>query len=228
MKLNMMNRKLTPILILILALAFVHNSSYAQPVNESNPRRFVNGNILTSKEFPNIQVQVDKAFQYLGKFQFTIHGMAKGERYVFAELKANKIKRLFIFQFEEFLPESTETYNYSFKDALDMGGYKFKQNTFAFSNQQSKNENPTNEGTLTADFLAGKGYLLEDELMASRFVTVPDAERKHELILFYIESIQDSGQRLEEFYKGDEKTAIWDQISKELTQRSTENFVILK
>lgn len=224
----MINSRFIRLLRIVLILTLVCSSSPAQPAKENNLHRFVEGNILVSTKFPNIQIEVDKAFQYLGKFEFMIQDIAKGERYIFAEVKAKRIQRLFIAQFEEILPDSAETYNYSFKDALTIGSHKFKQNTFAFSNQQSKQENPKNEGALTADFLTAKGYLLEDELMSSRFVTVPDAERKHELILFYIENIQDSGHRLKEFYEGDERTATWEQISKELTARSVKDFAILK
>lgn len=190
--------------------------------------RSVKGNILTSSEFPIIRVRVEKAFRYVGKFSFTIEGIAQGERYVFVDSEDRHVERLFIFQFEEILPESDETYNYSFTNALDLKGHKFIHGTYAHSNQATRRNNPNNEGTLTADFLEEKGYIVEDEYMMSRFVTVPDAERKHELILFYIENIGPTGHRLTEFYKGEEETPIWKEISRELAERSFENFVILE
>jgi hypothetical protein len=64
--------------------------------------------------------------------------------------------------------------------------------------------------------------------MMSRFVTVPDDERKHELILFYVENVSETGHRLQEFYEGESDTQIWQEISRGLTRRSFENFSILK
>ncbi len=211
-----------------IAVAMVSTFAPAQEVGGANLRRFVKGRVLVSSGLPDIRVKVSKAFRYVGKFDFTIRDVAKGERYVFAETEGRKIKRLFIAQFEAILPASAVTYNYSFKDALTLGGHKFRQNTFAYSNRESRRENPLGEGALTADFLSRKGYTLEDELMMSRFVTVPDAARKHELILFYVENVSGSGHRLQEFYAGDTETPVWQEISRGLTGRSLENFSVSK
>ena len=176
-----------------------------------------------------IRVQVDQVFRYVGKFSFTVEGIARGERYVFVDAEERHVNRLFIFQFEEILPESKETYNYSFKDALDLNRHKFRHGTYAYSNQETRRNNPKDEGALTADFLEKDGYILEDEYVMSRFVTVPDPERKHELILFYIENIHPTGHHLNELYEGEaEETPLWKEISKELTKRSFENFSILE
>jgi hypothetical protein len=190
--------------------------------------RSVKNNILTSSEFPDIQVRLDKAFRYVGKFDFTIENIARGERYVFVDSKGRNVRRMFIFQFEEIIPESKETYNYSFRDALNLGGHKFRHGTYAYSNKEARRNDPKKEAALTADFLEKKGYVIDDEYMMSRFVTVPDAERKHELILFYLEAVSPTGHRLEEFYKDGEATPIWREISPGLTKRSHENFTVLK
>ncbi len=194
---------------------------------QAHPHRSVRENVLTSDDFPNIRVKVDPAFHYVGSFSFTIPGMAAGERYVFAEAVDHRVNRLFIAQFEGILPTSAETYNYSFADSLELGGYRFRQNTFAFSNQKGGQENPASEGPLTVDFLIRNGYAVADEMMASRFVTVPDPERKHELILFYMESIPGAGHRLEEFYQGEDRTPLWQELSQILTNRARESFTVL-
>ncbi len=224
----MLNRKLVIGILMLLMLSSLPIYSHTDIRNEDNPRRFVRGNVLVSSEFPKIQVRLDKAFRYAGKFDFTIEGIAKGERYIFVDCKGRHIKRTFIFQFEAILPESKETYNYSFRDALNLGGHKFRHGTYAHSYEEAKRNSPKNEAALTAKFLEEKGYVLEDEYMMSRFVTVPDRERKHELILFYIENSRNTGHRLEEFYKGEEETPIWKEVSERLTKRSFENFTVLK
>ncbi len=187
----------------------------------------VKENVLVSDGFPKIRVKVDPRFRYVGSFSFVIPGMAEGERYVFVDARAERVNRLFIAQFEGILPTSTETYNYGFATALSLGGHRFRENTFAFSNRKGREENPASEGPLTVDFLTRNGYVVEDEMMASRLVTVPDPERKHELILFYMESIAGSGHRLEAFYQGDDRTPLWQGLSQDLTKRALESFRIL-
>jgi hypothetical protein len=190
--------------------------------------RRVRGNKLISDTLPKITVEVDRDFTYVGRFDFKIRDVAAGERFVFVDAgKDKKVRRLFLAQFEGFLPSNTHTYNYNFDNAALMNGHKFRQNTWAYSNAASEMENPQNEGVLTARLLREKGYKIEDEFMMSRFVTVPDTERRNEMILYYLENVSTSGRRLSEFYIGDEETQVWREISKGLTGRSLKAFRIV-
>ncbi len=191
-------------------------------------RRSVEANTLISTALPEIRVRVHRAFNYLGKITFKIRDVAQGERYIFAEASDSAITRLFIAQFEGFLPDNTLTYNYNFQNALQLGKHRFKHNTFAFSNREAQTENPQGEAALTAAFLHEKGFTFEDEWMMSRYVNVPDTERRHELILFYIESVSSTGKRVADFYQGDTETELWQKLSNELAARAMKNFEVLK
>jgi len=164
--------------------------------------RYVDGQILISQKLPKIKIAVDESFAYQGKFDFKIRDVAKGERYISVDSRNNEIKRMFIAQFEFFLPSNDEFYRYSFKNAMEIGSHKFKQNTYAYSNAEAIAANPEGEAALTFKFLTGRGFKIEDELMVSRFVTVAGQDRKHELILFYLENVSESGHKLGEFYEG--------------------------
>ena len=188
--------------------------------------RKVVGKRLISSQFPDLKVDIKGNFKFVGKFDFTIRDVARGERYIFVDARKNKIDRLFIAQFEAILPESPEIYRYNFDQAQKFGQHKFRHNTFAYSNLAAAKENPAGEAALTQKFLDEKGYLLEDELMMSRFVNVPDEAKKHELILFYIENVSPTKHRLAEFYQSDGETEIWRQISRDLTARSLKAFTI--
>jgi len=195
--------------------------------NGQNPERAVSRNVLSSAAFPKIKVRVNGNFKYVGKFGFVIPKMANGQRYVFVDADKNKrVKRLFIFQFEEILKESSEIYRYSFANARKIGSHLFRHNTFAYGNREARRENPHGEGVLTEDFLVKMGYTVEDELMASRFLTVPDAEKKHEMIMFYIENVGETNHLLSDLYHNDERTEIWERIAASLTARSELAFTI--
>jgi len=189
--------------------------------------RRVDGNVLISDSLPAIKIQISKDFRFLGSFPFRIGNIAAGDRFIFAEEHDGTIRRMLIAQFESFLPESTEIYRYSFDDAISLSGFRFRQNTFAFSFKKDVKENPRSESAATLDFLRQKNLNLTDEWMSSRFLTLGDESRRSEMILFYMEPVASTGHHLTEFYKEDSPTELWKRISKELEQRSRASFEIL-
>jgi hypothetical protein len=209
-------------------LAALPFRSAAQPVAPPLPERRVEEGVLISTALPNVRIRVDEAFAYLGSFAFTLRGIAYGERFVFADTSGNRVERLFIAQFEGFLPDNTHTYNYNFSEAETIAGFRFRQNTWAYSNTEAERESPDAEGALTARFIRSRGLNLEDELMMSRFVMVPDAERRHEMILFYLENASGTGHPIASFYDASDNPAPhWREISAGLTDRSRESFSII-
>jgi hypothetical protein len=190
--------------------------------------RCVDDCILVSTGYPEIRFRVDHDFVYLGRFSFQLSQKASGERFVFADTDGRTVQRLVIAQFEGFLPGVAETYNYDFTRAIQLGSHRFRSNSFAFSNAEGRATDPQAEGALTADFLTANGYAFADEWLASRFVTVPGAERKHDLILFYIEAAPLNGVTLKEIYDAaGEPTARWKKLGQELRARALRSFEVL-
>ena len=214
--------------LLFLFFGFLILSCQKDSLNRAEQVRYVNGQILISEKLPPIKIIFEESFAYQGKFDFKIRDIAKGERYIFVDSENYKIKRIFIAQFEGFLPSNSEFYRYRFENATKIGNHKFKQNTYAYSNSESIATNPEGEAALTFKFLREKGFAIEDELMMSRFVTVAGEDRKHELILYYLENVSESGHKLAEFYEENDETLIWQNISKYLTERSLQNFEVIE
>ncbi len=214
--------------ILTTLLVFVILSCQKGSSNKVELERYIKGQNLISKKLPKIKITLDESFAYQGKFDFKISDIAKGERYIFVDSDNYKVKRMFMAQFEGFLASNDEFYRYSFANAMKIGNHKFRQNTYAYSNSESIAMNPEGEAALTFKLLTDKGFTIEDEMMMSRFVTVAGEERKHELILFYVENVSESGHKLIEFYEDDTETQIWQDISKHLTERSLQNFEIIE
>jgi hypothetical protein len=154
----------------------------------SSETRSVKGQRMTSTALPAIVIDVAEPFRYIGKFPFTIGDIASGERLVFVDADGKNVKRLFVMQFESFLPTSTEIYRYDFSNAMILGGHRFRHNLGRYRTSELRAARPGNEAALTHDFLAARGYTLADDLLMSRFVTLGSEDRKSELILFYIET----------------------------------------
>ncbi len=194
---------------------------------DAPPARRVIDRKLVSDALPSLRIQLKQPFHYIGSFSFQIEDMAAGERFVFLETEGKNVRRMFVAQFESILPRSSEIYRYNFENAMKMGQHSFRHNTFAFSVAEARKEAPGKEADLTARFLEQKGFIADDEWMASRFLTLGDESRKHEMILFYMEPVASSGYHLSDFYKGEEETDVWKKLSAELRARSLEAFTIL-
>ncbi|MBX2818622.1 MAG: hypothetical protein KTR29_03040 [Rhodothermaceae bacterium] len=110
-------------------LLFIAQPAIGQSGRPTLPERSVHNNILVSSDLPDIRVAVDPEFTYVGRFDFFIRDVAYGERFVFVDAENKKVQRLFIFQFEGFLPTNTMTYNYNFSQAEEIGGFRFQRDS---------------------------------------------------------------------------------------------------
>ncbi|MDH3649760.1 MAG: hypothetical protein OEQ53_08755 [Saprospiraceae bacterium] len=214
----------------------------AHETKEQISSRYVTNNILISSALPKLEIKVDDAFVFVGKFDFEIiansdeyppelqgEPVAGGDRYVFVSADENqKINKLFIVQFEGFLPQNSFTYNYNFDNAEFMGENKYRHNTWFYDSKKLSEENPNNEGAKTRKFLENKGYDLDDHFMMSRFVGLASEDRKHEIIIFYLEMMkQATGYSLKE-YETSIREDEADSLRNSFIDRSHQSFSIVK
>ncbi len=209
---------------------------------EKTVKRSVGTNVLTSNDLPKIEIKVDNEFRFMGQFNFQIlassdeypkdmqgKAVAVGERYIFAQVNENRsVDKLFIVQFEGFLPENDFIYNYDFSNADFIGENSYRHNTWFYDSKKLAQENPNGEGAKTRAFLEERGYVLEDEFMMSRFVGLASEDRKNEIIIFYLEMLnKTTGISLEEYENSisDEKA---ESIRNSFIGRSRKSFEIIK
>ena len=83
------------------------------------------------------------------------------------------------------------------------------------------------EGKATRAFLERHGLDWPDEQMMSRFVRTVDPARRHDLIVFYNESIADAGLRLAVISDEGAIRPAFRQVADSLTARSLRAFSIL-
>ncbi len=203
--------------------------------------RWVVGNRLISKKDPTIEIEVSDNFQYVGSFEFEIQALtdeyskeakgktiAAGDRFVFVDSDEKRaVKKMFIVQLEGFLDNNEFIYNYDLDNAPYIGDNKYRNNTWFYNSKKAALKNPNDEGALTRKFLIEKGYRIADEFMMSRFVGLASADRKKEIIIFYIEMLQDNTKlNLEEFQNNisEDEAA---RIEQSLIERSKKSFKIV-
>ena len=203
--------------------------------------RLVGANVLISNELPEVTIKVEEEFDYVGNFDFEIiassdeydknllgKAVAAGERFVFVKADANQVvDKLFIVQFEGFLPHLDYTYNYNFDKAEQIGNNKYRHNTWFYNSKKLAEQSPQGEGAKTRAFLEEKGFVLEDEWMMSRFVGLASENRKNEIIIYHLEMLKKTtGYSLEEYENLAKKKA--EKIRNALVKRSRMSFSIEK
>jgi hypothetical protein len=197
------------------------------PARETERRR-VEGSVLISEDFPAIRIKVSKAFKYAGRLQFNLKEMARVDRFVFVNADKGHVRRLFMVQFEGFLDGVNHTYNYRMRNPVTLDGQTYSQNCWFFDNAQNIKDNPGAESDKTTAFLKEKHYRVDDLLMMSRFVRVVDAEKRHEMIIYYIENLKDSGFSFAEYNGDGQPSERQTAVEKALTERSLKSFTVLE
>jgi hypothetical protein len=203
-------------------------AAVAQPPAGETEKRRVEGNVIISENFPAIRIKVSKAFKYAGRLQFNLKEMARVDRFVFVDADRGHVRRLFMVQFEGFLDGVNHTYNYRMRNPMTLGGQTYSQNCWFFDNARNIKENPGAESDKTTAFLKEKHYSVDDELMMSRFVRVVDEEKRHEIIIYYIENLKDSGFPFTEYNGDGQPSARQTAVEKALTERSLKSFTLLE
>ena len=105
-------------------------------------------------------------------------------------------------------------------DRQRLGEFEFVHNTWAYDNGKNIEKNPAADAARTAELLARHGYVMDDELIMSRFVTEVGDARRNELIIFYIETLAKNKASLEDFPDGGPASEKFDRLSNSMTRRS--------
>lgn len=187
-------------------------------------KRTVENNVLHSNSLPEMTLYVSRDFGYYGSLVFDLKEIARVERHVFVEAESGTARRMFIVQFENFLLDNDYTYNWQIRTPMTLCGVDWQQNPYFFNNAENIRADPGAESDHTTRFLNANGLTVEDELMMSRFARIVDKEKRHEIILFYIENVSATGHTLEEISKDGDVRSKHQQIAENLVARSLQNF----
>lgn len=225
-------KKLLSLLLPVLFVGLWSDYARAQSpgARETNSTRRVEGQVLTSAAMPSIRIKFDAALKYMGNQSFTLHGVAQAEQYYFVEAdEQRRIKRMFIVQFEGFLPGNDNTYNYPANKTIRLGEHDYGANAATVPNVSATlKQNPDTDAAHAAAFLEGKGYRHGEDVMFQRFIRVVDEAKRHEFILIYIEDLSGSGLTAADLTKGGRAAAQRDRVLQELQDRALKSLEVLK
>src|SRR6202042_2658294 len=122
----------------------------AEPANSQNQSARVESNTFISSDNPDIRVNVDRKFKYIGSLPFVIGKVAGGNRYIFVQANPEKhIQRMFIIQQEGFVPSSDEIYRYPITTPAKLGTSDYQHSVILYDNDANIREEPGKEADLT-------------------------------------------------------------------------------
>lgn len=150
--------------------------------------RSVKGQVLTSTESPKIRLKFDKKFKFAGSQEFVLYDRARAEQYFFVEAEGKQIKRLFMLQFEGYLPKIDARYDYNEPRLAEIGGLSYFSNSETVPDVEAALKAVTDSDIArAARFLQEKGFVLMKSLRFQRFVRVVDEAKRNEFIILYVE-----------------------------------------
>ena len=190
----------------------------------ANEQRYVQNNVLISELEPTLAISVDDSFEFLGKHAIRIRDVAAGERFVYVDASGDRVNRLFIVQFEGFLPGIDDEYRYNLSQSPIVAGYPFRSNGYAFDLHRSVSANPTSESADTKRFLEASDLKAPKQWMMWRSLTVTDEAKRNEMIIFYVEDPAGLALSVSDLYQGGSSTDLWRELQRTLEKRANRSF----
>ncbi len=207
-------------LLLTFALAsslLLSSFAFAQSAADNRTRR-VKGQILTSPSLPAIRVKFDKAFKYVGSQQFILYDRAQVEQHFFVDAdRQQRLKRMYMVQFESYLPNISGAYNYPVTKTLNLAGQSYIVDAEVVPNVPAAiKQDAQSDVARAASFLEGKGYRIGEGIVFQRFVRLVDEAKRNEFILLYVEDT------------GTGASSEREKAMQEFSSRALKSFTILK
>ena len=153
------------------------------------PVRTVKGQVLTSTSLPTIRLKFDKHFKYAGTQSFILYGRSQAEQFFFVDTdKTGQVARMYLVQFEGYLPNTNATYDYAVTETVTLNGQTYIANSDSVPNVSALlKQEPESDAARAVTFLTNKGFHLPEALKYRRFVRLVDDAKRNEFILLYIE-----------------------------------------
>lgn len=179
-----MNRKI----LCKIAMTFLVASIFTVFASAQNTRS-VKKQILISNDTPKIKIKFDKKFKFVGSQKFVLYNRADAEQFFFVDADNQKINRLYMLQFENYLPKIDAIYNYNEPQSVKIGGLDYFSNTEIVPDVKAAlGAVSDSDIAKAAAFLQSKNFIQMKSLLYQRFVRVVSDDKRSEFIILYIEN----------------------------------------
>ena len=173
------------------ALALLLAALALQAGNSARLERQVNGQVLTSKSDPAVQITFSPEFKYAGGQRFQLYGVAEAEQHFYVKSSNGRIDRFYWLQFEHYLPDNNHQYDYPPKRIIDLGGLSFIYDAAVFADYAGAKGNPESDGAKARAMLKKAGLVFPAAMARIRMVHLTDASKRKELMIIYGEALHE-------------------------------------
>lgn len=233
--------KLTTLIVsIVIVLLFVEQTSKAQTNNPAEPEkplvsfnsgkgRSVSGrNRIVSQNNPTIVIDVSRELRSLGVINFPLKKVAQVERYIFVRSdKSGRAQRLFIAQFESILPGIKGSYSFPMTNATRIGNHDYQTQVGFFNFARTIAANPGAEAEHTKVHLNRNGGQVDDDFLVARYARIASEDKRHELILFYLESLRDLNLTRSDLEQGGSRSSEREKVFAEFAARARQSFKVV-
>jgi uncharacterized protein (TIGR02246 family) len=190
--------------------------------------RSVTKNKILSLENPTVSIEVDEELRNVGILNFVLKNVARVERYVYARHDRDKrIGRLFIAQFEAYLPGIKGAYAFEVKNPTRLGNFDYQTDIGVYNFAERIAANPGAEPEVTKALFDRSGLKAEDDYLVARYARITDAvDKRHELILFYFENLRDLGFTRAQVEPGGKPAPEAEKLFREFADRAGRSFKV--
>lgn len=171
------------------------------------PHRRAVDNLVTSHGLPDIKIRVADTLRYMGELKFTLMDAARVEMFLFAEDDVNyQFKRIFVVQFEGYLPDNDFRYEYPALEQVQLGQHGYMTDGGVLMLDRVMKRRPEGDIAVWVNWLKQQGYdpRLWNDMGYRRFVRLVDKSQRNEILLLYFENLYTQEERAEELLRAGE------------------------
>lgn len=216
---------LLSLLVLVVSAAFLVHRSLDRGRKTTAPvytdlLRSVSQNQLISPRDPNVTLKFGSDYRHIGGQKFILYGTADTEQHFFVETTAdNQLKSLYWIQFEAYLPDHSQQYNYEDSPSrIRLNDFEFYLDTEPIRSDPSKRRRGS-DGTLAREFVRSRGYEFPQDFAYARLVFLTDASRRKELMIVFIDDLATSGLTAPELSSNGSQAARWPKVEKKMLEK---------
>lgn len=175
----------------LACVLFLHAPAFSQrrAASKAKQSRVVKGQVLTSSGLPPIRIRFDRGLRYVGSQKFVLYERAQAEQHFFVDADASgRVRRMYMLQFEGYLPGVDASYSYEAKETVKLGGADYIVNAESVPDVAAAlAQQPESDAARAVAFLKGKGYSVGESVRFQRFVRLVDESKRNEFIMLYVE-----------------------------------------
>jgi hypothetical protein len=189
--------------------------------------RWVEGNTLVSTGLPEMTVDIDPAFSFVGSTRYELVGELAAEAFIFAEQADNEVARTLTFVFEGALPDSDFAYDFTPSDTVMIADEAYAADAlFAWGMHEAVELFPEQDNAIHRNLIGAAGLQQADDMLIQRFVRTTNEDSTAQCIIAYAEDLASLGKTEAELEEGGRFNHMIPEIETSLRERALASFTV--